>query len=129
MRSQHGFTLAEVMITLVIVGALMIGLGTLFISIQRVQAQASYIETANRAAQREIETLRNGTYNSLTPGQTIDFTAQLPSSLPSGATGTVTVSEPVAGLRRVDAMVTYRYGDISRDVTLSSLIGIIGVTQ
>lgn len=129
MRNQHGFTLAEIMITLVIVGALMVGLGTLFISIQRVQAQASYVEMANRAAQREVETLRNDTYNSLTPGQTINFTAQLPSALPSGATGSVAVSEPVSGLRRVDVTVRYSYAGASRDVTLSSLIGVIGVTQ
>lgn len=129
MRNQTGFTLAEIMITLVIVGALMVGLGTLFISIQRVQAQASYVEMANRAAQREVETLRNNTYNSLTPGQPIDFTSQLPSALPGGATGSVAVSEPISGLRRVDVTVAYSYAGAPRNVTLSSLIGVIGVTQ
>lgn len=107
----------------------MVGLGTLFISIQRVQAQASYVEIANRAAQREVETLRNNTYNSLTPGQAIDFSDQLPEALPPGATGLVVVSEPISGLRRVDVTVRYHYAGSTRNVTLSSLIGVIGVTQ
>ncbi len=129
MRDERGFTLAEIMITLVVISAIMVGLSTLFISIQRVQAQAGYVELANRAAGRQIETLRNSNYNSLTPGQTINFTSQLPDSLPVGATGSVTVSEPVSGLRRVDATVSYSYGGSPRNITLSSLIGVIGITQ
>lgn len=129
MRDQRGFTLVEIVITIVVLGLVMTGLGTLFITIQRVQAQATYTEMANRAAQREVESLRNSSYNNLTPGQTINFTSELPDTLPAGATGSVAVSEPVSGLRKVDVTVTYTYGGSTKNVTLSSLIGVLGITQ
>jgi prepilin-type N-terminal cleavage/methylation domain-containing protein len=129
MRDQRGFTLAEIVVTLVIVGVIMGGLGTLFIGIQRVQAQATYTEIANRAAQRQVEALRNSNYNNLTAGQTINFTSDLPDNLPVGATGTTVVSEPIAGLKKVDVTVSYTYGGTSRNITLSSMIGVLGITQ
>jgi hypothetical protein len=98
-------------------------------SIQNVQKQTYYIDAATRAAQREIETLRNDNYNALTPGQTIDFTADLPSALPRGSTGQAVVSQPSADLRRVDVTVKYKVGSQQKSIELSSLIGVIGITQ
>ncbi len=129
MRDQRGFTLTEIVVTLVVMGVIMGGLGTLFIGVQRIQAQATYTEVANRAAQRQVESLRNGNYNNLTNGQTITFTDELPDTLPSGATGTVAVSEPIAGLKKVDVTVAYTYAGATRNITLSSLIGVLGITQ
>ena len=129
MRDQRGFTLAEIVVTLVVAGVVMGGLGTLFVGIQRVQAQATYTEVANRAAQRQVESLRNSNYNNLTAGQTINFTNELPDNLPVGATGNVVVSEATAGLKKVDVTVAYTYGGSTRNITLSSLIGVLGITQ
>jgi hypothetical protein len=103
-------------------------LSSLFISIRNVQQQTSYVDAATRAAQREIETLRNDNYAALTPGQTINFTSQLPASLPH-ASGTVQVSQPTTDLRRVDVTVSYTGNGSPRSVVLSSLIGVIGITQ
>lgn len=101
----------------------------MFITTQGLQNQTMYTDYATRAAQREIETLRNDNYASLTPGQNIDFSSQLPSDLPKNSTGTVVVSQPEADLRRVDVTVSYNSGGHQHDVTLSSLIGVIGITQ
>lgn len=129
MNKQRGFTLVELTVTIVFLGAVVVGIASLYFSIGSVQRQTAYLESANRAAQTEVETLRNSNYNQLVNGQNIDFTSQLPSNLPA-ATGTVVVSEPQAGLKRVD--VTVRYSATStapKQVTLSSLIGVIGITQ
>ncbi len=117
------------MITVLVLGIVLTSVITLFVNIQQAQTHTRYLETATYAAQAEIETLRNLNYNNLVPGESIDFTSQLPDSLPPGATGTVTVSEPVAGLRRVDVDVSYSYKGKDRTVSLSSLIGVLGITQ
>lgn len=129
MRKAGGFTLVEIMVAIVVLGITIASLSSLFISIRTVQSQTLYFDTANRAAQRQIESLRNNSYSSLTPGQTIDFTDQLPNNLPDGQAVAV-ISQPVDGLRRVDATVTYttQYGQ-TKSVVLSSLIGQIGLTQ
>lgn len=128
-HNQSGFTLVELAITIVVLGVVLTSVISLFTNIQEAQTHTRYLEAATYAAQAEIETLRNVNYNNLTPGQTIDFTNSLPDTLPSGTTGTVTVSEPVQGLRRVDVDVTYTYKGKSRTVELSSLIGVLGITQ
>lgn len=126
---QAGFTIVELLVTIAIVGITTASLASLFISIHKVQQQTIYVDSATRAAQREIEVLRNDNYASLTPGQTIDFTADLPSNLPRGSTGSVSVSQPSTDLRRVDVTVTFTESGKQRNITLSSLIGVIGITQ
>lgn len=129
MRDSAGFTIVELLVTIAIIGITTASLSSLFISIQNVQRQTVYTDSATRAAEREVETLRNDNYESLTPGQSIDFSDQLPSSLPSGSTGSVAVSQPADDLRRVDVTVTYTANGQQRKVELSSLIGVIGITQ
>ena len=128
-RTQAGFSLVELMVTIVVIGVVFSSVASMFLSVQRTQRLTGYIESATRAAQREIEVLRNNNYSQLTPGVDIDFTADLPDSLPAPRSGTVVVSEPTPGMRRVDVAVVYWDGSRQRTIKLSSLIGMLGITQ
>lgn len=128
MNKSGGFTLVEILITILLLGVSVASLSSVFISIRNIQVQTAYYDTANRAAAREIESLRNDSYATLTAGQVINFTTDLPANLPNRS-GTATISAPSDGLRRVDAIVTYTSQGKTRTVTLSSLIGEIGITQ
>ncbi len=127
--NQSGLTLIEVVITILVLGLVANSISTLFAVIQQMQLQTRYLESATYAVQTEIESLRNMNYSNLEPGETIDFTDDLPSDLPPGSEGTVVISEPVSGLRRVDVAITYPLQDTTRTVKVSSLIGILGITQ
>lgn len=126
---SSGFTLVELLVTIGVLALAMIGIATLFYSIQYTQQQSRYVDAATRAAQREVEILRNNSYNNLQPGQTINFTSDLPDNLPSNRTGTVVVTEPDPGLRRVDVTVRYTSYGRTQEVKLTSLIGVIGISQ
>lgn len=126
---QEGFTLVELIITISIVGIASIGIASLFYTTQYTQQQSRYIDAATRAAQRQVEILRNNSYNNLQAGQTITFTADLPSSLPKTKSGTVVVTEPSEGLKRVDVTVSFSQNGRTQNVKLSSLIGVIGISQ
>lgn len=126
---ENGFTLAELLISIAIIGIAGLGIASLFYTVQYTQRAARYHETATRAAQRQIEILRNSSYNSLPTGETISFTNDLPDTLPGDKSGTVQVSEPSAGLKRVDVKVVYYDNGRQREVELSSLIGVIGIAQ
>jgi len=128
MKKEGGFTLVEILITILMVGVATASLTSIFISIRNIQLQSSYYDLANRAAARQIESLRNDSYATLTAGQNINFTSDLPTTLPNRS-GTAVISAPSEGLRRVDATVTYKAQGKTRTVTLSSLIGEIGITQ
>lgn len=125
--TSDGFTIVELIVTLVALGIFIVGIGSLFANVSYAQRNTGYVASATRAGSAEIEGMRNNNYNSLTPGATIDFSSQLPSDLPKGSTGTVVVSQPSADLRRVDVTVIYPVGSEHHQVVLSSLIGRIGI--
>lgn len=128
-RDEAGFTISEIIVTIIVTGIIVAALSALFVGISRSQTQANYKESATRAAQRQIESLRNSNYGTLTTGQNIDFSSELSPKLPNGSTGTVVVSDAADDLKRVDVTVTYPDGNKTHKVVLSSLIGVIGITQ
>ena len=129
MKNSEGFTIVELLATVVVFGIASLGIANLFYSMQYLQQQASHLDIATRAAQREVEVLRNNTYNALVAGQSINFTSDLPSALPKNKSGTVTVTEPSPGLKRVDVSVTYSDGSKQQQVQLSSIIGVLGLSK
>ncbi len=128
-HSKDGFSLPELMTGIVLFALVSATIINVSIMILNVQTSSRYRDNATLAAQREIESLRNNNYGSLTAGQTINFTSELPADLPSGKAGTVTISEPVAGLKRADVTVTYPQAGNTKTVELTAVIGEIGITQ
>lgn len=126
-NQPEGFTLIEMLITIVVLGIAITAISMLYFDMQNVQTASRNLDLATRAAQTEIEVLRNNSYNSLTPGQNIDFTSSLPAQLSGGKSGTVVVSQPADGLRRVDVTVDYTDNGTAKSVELSSTIGVIGI--
>jgi len=135
MRGDHrpfgsgGFTLVELLLAIIVLGIATLGIAGLYNIMKVTQVHAMHLDTAMRAARTEIEVLRNNSYNSLDPGSTVDFTSSLPSSLPRDRDGTVAVSEPLSGLRKVDVTITYTDFGKPQTVKLTSEIGIIGIGQ
>lgn len=128
-KRESGFTIVELLVTIMVLGLTITAISNIFLTIQGLQKRTYYVDAATRAAQRQIETLRNDNYSSLTPGQTINFSNDLPDGLPPGSTGTAVVTQPAPDLRRVDVTVEYKSEGQQKSVTLSSLIGVIGITQ
>lgn len=75
-KFSGGFTIVELIISIIVIGIVVTALSTLFLGIQRTQTQSNYKESATRAAQREIESLRNNNFISLVAGEDIDFNQQ-----------------------------------------------------
>lgn len=128
-RSESGFSIIEVLMTIVVAGILFSAVIALYSNVLIVQSRTQNLETATRAAHRQVESLRNLQYSSLEEGENIDFTDDLPAGLPNGSSGIVEITDEQQGLKRVDVTVTYPEGSADRVVTVSSLIGIIGITQ
>lgn len=126
---KPAFTMVELMVTTVVFSICIVSIASLFYTTQTIQRSNRLTNLATREAQSEIEVLRNNSYSSLTPGETIDFTSSLSSELPNSRQGTVVVSEPSSGLRRVDVTVSYADNGKTKDVTLSSMIGILGIAH
>lgn len=126
---QDGFTLIELLLTIVVLGIAMTGIAGMYYTMQAAQVQSQHLDIATRADRTEIESLRNNGYNALTAGSSINFTSSLPGSLPPDKTGTAAVSEPMPGLKRIDATITYTDYGKTQTIILSSDIGVIGIGE
>lgn len=127
--SAKGFTLVELIVTIVVLGIVITSLGTLYYEMQVAEVRSQHYDLAVRAARTEIERLRNNGYSALTPGGTIVFTSSLPTALPRDRAGSVAISQPTADLRRVDVTITYADYGRAETIILSSDIGVIGIGQ
>lgn len=121
-ETQGGFTIVEVV---VVIAVFAIGLGSisaLFASIQLTQRNNRYLTAATRAARTEVDKIRSTMFTSITDGTT--FTSDLPTTLPAGSTGTVTVSVPTnaPNSKQVDVTVTYPVGTTTKQVTISAYV-------
>lgn len=128
-KNTNGFTLVELIVAIAIIGLMASGITSLYIAIDNTQRRTRLLETATRAGEKKIEELRNNHYNALLNDTVITFTDELPSALPAPRSGTISVSEPVAGIKRVDLHISYTDGKANRSVELSSLIGVLGIGQ
>lgn len=128
-KNQDGFSLVELIVAIVVIGLLVVGVTSLYITIESTQRKTRLLETATRAGEKKIEELRNNHYNTLEANSVMTFTNELPNTLPEPRSATVTVTEPTAGIKRVDVSITYRDGRSNKEVALSSLIGVIGIGQ
>lgn len=129
MEKHAGFTIPELLVTIMFMGFAFIAISELYLNVQRIQDETAYTQIASHAAQTEIESLRNVNYSSLTDNSTIDFSSSLPVGLPGPRTGSVAVTSPMAGLKRVDVTVQYTDHGVQHQVELTSLIGVIGISQ
>lgn len=109
-----GFTIIEVLVSIVIFAMLSVSITVLFSSMQASQRNAQYLSTATQEARARIEIMR-GDYANLANGT---MTFPLPDTLPGGSTGSVTVSDfGTGGTKRL--RVTVLFG--GRQVELEAL--------
>jgi len=119
--SGAGFTLTELLTAIVISVIATYAIVNLFSAINISQRNVWYEDVATRAARAEIENARAKGVAQLAPGDT-DISSRLPSSLPSGATGTLSVGSVFAGKARiVTVAITWQNGQ--KKVVLTGTVG------
>ena len=125
---QNGFTIVELIITIVIMGfiipAVAIGLTILAV----INNRSRDLVLANMVAQNKVEILRGAGYNSINTG-TITFTSELPNSLGSPKSASYTVTTPQTGVKQIDVNISYTEYKNTRNVAYRTYIGELGVGQ
>lgn len=129
LQKQQGFTIIESLTGIMVIGVIVLGVATILWTGQAHLQRSEMYDAAVREANRKIESMRNNTYSALAAGVVDDFSDELPSSLPTGSTGTVAISEPEAGLKRVDVTIEYTVNGQQEEVKMSSMIGILGIAR
>lgn len=127
-QSEHGFTIVELVTTIVIAGIIIPAVALALTNLTAVSYQARDVALASMIAQDKVESLRSIGYNSVNTG-TVDFSSDLPAQMGSPKSASYTVSMPETGIKEVDISISYTEYDASRTVTFKTYISELGVGQ
>jgi type II secretory pathway pseudopilin PulG len=127
-QDQAGFTIAELLVTL-IVGGLFVGSLALILNTHvSISARGRDIAVTNSYAENKIESLRSAGFLTLTDG-TFDVTTELPGELKAPRSGTLVVSTEAADIKQVDLTVIYNDQGNPKTYSYTTFIGELGVGQ
>jgi prepilin-type N-terminal cleavage/methylation domain-containing protein len=128
-KNSGGFSVIELLITLIVVGVLFVAFTTTFASVENISKKGSDIATASQIAYAKLQEYENLNYASLpatSPSGTLkeveDFSASLPTVLESPRVGKVYINTTSATLKQVVVKLTFGSGPSQRYVEYVSFI-------
>jgi type II secretory pathway pseudopilin PulG len=127
-RPQTGFTIVELVITIVIAGIIIPAVAIALTNLSVVNKVARDKALASMIVQNKVETLRSAGYNSLSDGTT-SFVTDLPSTIGSPKSATYTVSSPATGIKQIDISMSFTEYRVTKSLSYRTYISELGVGQ
>ena len=127
-KSDEGFTLVEILVSIAVAAIVTVSLNTVVTTYLHISERGRYLNLANSFVEAKVEALRNQGYNSLNTG-TSSLTSELPSQLPRSRSASMTVTAPSGGIKQVDISVTYKDQGNNTTVSYTTYLGELGVGQ
>lgn len=131
---KDGFSVVELLITLIVIGVTFGAFVTSFTSIQNIYKKAIDVNTANAIAFAKLQDYENLNFNSLPATaplgslqQVEDFSASLPSTLEKPRSGIVYVNTVSGTLKQVVVDVKFGSGPSQRQIQYANFIQKYGV--
>jgi type II secretory pathway pseudopilin PulG len=131
LRSQNGFTIIEVLVTLMLVVTMVLSVTTLLFVASHSNTEAIDQEAANRQIQQQVDQLRGATFSSLIDG-TYNFTT---SGIDRVQTAQYAISDYTdssgshTSLKQVVATITWKEGNVLKTVSQTTYIAQHGINQ
>jgi prepilin-type N-terminal cleavage/methylation domain-containing protein len=128
-KNQAGFSIVELLVTLVIIGTTFSAFMVTFTTIQSTNKKSLDISQSNNIAFQKIQQYENTIFTSLPNTSPIgslqmveDFSSELPSSLESPRVGQVFISTQSSTLKQIVVNITFGSGEGQRQIEYASLI-------
>lgn len=125
---NHGYTIVELLIVIIVGGIILTGAQVLVISHSHLSQRTRDVIVANAYAEKKIERLRSAGFLSLTDSTT-NIDADLPAELKNPRAGALTISTQTAAIKRVELSITYNDQGVTRNYQYTTYIGELGVGQ
>ena len=127
-KSEQGFTIIELLITISVVGILVPTLAGFVNTLNRLNDRARDLTLVNSLAENKVESLRSIGFSGINNGTT-SFVSELPASLGSPHSADYTVTTPSTGLKQVDLTISYNDHGSTQTVNFRTYVGELGVGQ
>lgn len=130
-NTQTGFTIVELIITIVVGAILMSSISMIVINQSGLAERAKDKTLANSFIETTVEQIRSEGYNVLTASPTpVNITSKMPQDLNEPRIATYTVSDSAqAGLKRIVLQISYQSQGVAQNLTYETLVGELGVGQ
>jgi prepilin-type N-terminal cleavage/methylation domain-containing protein len=127
-KTEQGFTIIELLITIAVVGILVPTLAGFINTLNRFNDRARDLTLVNSLAENKVESLRSIGYSGITAGTT-SFDGELPATLGSPRSAIYTVTTPNTGIKQVDLSISYNDHGTTQTVNYRTFVGELGVGQ
>jgi prepilin-type N-terminal cleavage/methylation domain-containing protein len=129
-KLTNGFTILEVVVTIVVASLVISGLSVMVNNIRVINNRSGDLVQINSIIEDKIEQLRSRTYLSLSNGN-YDFTNELPPTIAKSKQASYAVSSVNGSSYLKKVVLTITYNDFGKAKTLSyvTYIGELGVGQ
>ncbi len=127
-KSTAGFTLVELLVSIAVGAIVIASLNLLVSGYLHVSQRGRYLSLANSYVEGKIEALRNTGYNGLSTGTT-SVTSELSTQLPPSRNGSMQITSPSAGLKKIDITVSYKDQGLTQTYSYTTYVGELGVGQ
>ena len=131
---EVGFSIVELLITLIIIGVFFGSFTLAFTSIQGINKKANDVMDANQVAFSKVQEYENKSFNSIpatTPSGSLveveNFSASLPSTLEKPRTGKVYINTISPTLKQIVVTIEFGSGDAIRRVQYGDFVQLQGV--
>lgn len=126
--SESGFTIPELLITLIVGAIFVTALNSIVISQSYLAEKNQGLILANAFIEGKVESLRSIGFNGLSDGTT-NITNELPTELKAPRSASVVVSSESSATKRVILSLSYNEEGKTRSYTYGTFIGELGVGQ
>lgn len=127
-KTEQGFTIIELLITIAVVGILVPTLAGFVNTLNRFNDRARDLTLVNALAENKVESLRSLGFSGVASGTT-SFASELPITLGNPKTATYTVTTPNTGMKQVDITISFNDHGTTQTVKYRTYIGELGVGQ
>jgi prepilin-type N-terminal cleavage/methylation domain-containing protein len=125
---QHGFTIVELMISVVLAGIIIPAVATALSSLAVINKVSRDQALTNALVQNKTEYLRSIGYNAVAVGTT-SFTGEMSGTIGSPKSASYTVSSPTTGVKQIDISVSFTEYRTTKNLAYRTYISELGVGQ
>jgi prepilin-type N-terminal cleavage/methylation domain-containing protein len=127
-NNEAGFTIPELIITLIVGAIFVTALNTIVVSQAYLAERNQGLILANAYVEGKVESLRSVGYNALADGTT-DISSELPAELKSPRYASLIITSESPATKRIALTLSYNEEGKTRTYAYSTFIGELGVGQ
>lgn len=126
-RHAAAFTAVEVLVAITFAAVIILSVSFIYTTVNQINAGSQHLLAAGEAAKSRLSLYQGMPYSDIPAGTegspaTIDFTSELPTSLPAPKSGVVYVVEKKQNLKSIKVVVTFMGTDGMRKIEHAALI-------